>query len=515
MNPIQSGCRKGRPSRARLLAVGALALSLAACNTDKLLNVTDPALLPPSAVSDPNAVNSLYLGALSDFFIAYSGNSSTAAEGYVPVSGVLSDELYNGDTFTTRIAADQRALQPVTLGNVSDGAYLRLQRARISARRAAVAVNNITPDSVAKYARLKAFEAYAYVTLGEGWCGNIPLSYLPDSSGIDPAAIVYTPGFSTQAVMDSAVARFNIALAKNPNDRLAQVGKARALLMHADATHLADLQAAAAAVATVPTTFVFQIQHSANAPYEYNPIYGLQSNGRYGVSNFEGSGNRPDSLPATTAVPTFGYRAAADPRAPYQYTGRAFSSSRREYWDNNYPSYQSPVPLASGVEARLIEAEAALSAGDVTTFMAKLNGLRAQAGTLIPLLRPNQVIPNNNTWCAQSLIGLTTNPPALVCPAFPSPAGLAAMPALTDPGTAAGRIQLLFQERALWLFDTGHRLGDMRREMRVWGLGENQVYPTGPFYRGGTYGNDKEYSVPFNEQNNTQYVPAQCSTTTP
>jgi hypothetical protein len=492
MNPIHTGGRKGRPSMARLLAVGAIALPLAACNTDKLLDVTDPALLPPSAVNDPNAVNSLYLGALSDFYIAYSGNSDTNNEGYVPISGVLSDELYVGDTFTTRIAADQRQLQPVTLGNVSDGDYLRLQRARTSARRAAVAVHTVTPNDLPTYARLKAVEAYAYVTLGEGWCGNVPISYLPDSSGVNPSAIIYTRGFTTAELMDSATVRFNDALTANSTDRLAQIGKARALLMRATTGDVARLQAAAAAVASVPTTYVFQIQHSANAGYEYNPIWVLESNGRYGVSNREGSGNRPDSAATTTAAAGFPYRELQDPRIPYirrpTTTGRAFSSNIFEWYDYNYPVFQAPVPLASGVEARLIEAEAALASGDSATWLAKLNSLRAQAATLIPLLRPQQI----------QQFPMTLAP-------------------LTDPGTQAARIRLMFQERALWLFDTGHRLGDMRREMRFWGLTESDVYPTGAFtpQRGGSFGHDKEYPVPFNEQNNIEYSAALCNTTVP
>jgi len=35
-----------------------------------------------------------------------------------------------------------------------------------------------------------------------------------------------------------------------------------------------------------------------------------------------------------------------------------------------------------------------------------------------------------------------------------------------DPGTQVGREDLLFRERAFWLFATGHRLGDLRRLAR-------------------------------------------------
>jgi hypothetical protein len=45
-----------------------------------------------------------------------------------------------------------------------------------------------------------------------------------------------------------------------------------------------------------------------------------------------------------------------------------------------YNSFAAPVIVASGVEARLIEAEAALHANDFTTWKAKLDAARASFG---------------------------------------------------------------------------------------------------------------------------------------
>ena len=85
-------------------------------------------------------------------------------------------------------------------------------------------------------------------------------------------------------------------------------------------------------------------------------------------------------------------------------------------------SSSSPSILTTGAEARLIEAEAALASGDVATWLGKLNTLRATAIT--PAMSP-----------------------------------------LTDPGSTDARVDLLFRERAFWLFLTGHRFGDLRRLM--------------------------------------------------
>jgi len=122
--------------------------------------------------------------------------------------------------------------------------------------------------------------------------------------------------------------------------------------------------------------------------------------------------------------------------------------------------------VADGIEARLIEAEAMLQNGDGPGMVNALNALRADAG-------------NNGNFN---------------------------LPALTDPGTTDGRVDLLFRERAFWLFATGHRLGDMRRLVRQYGRPANTVFPTGPYFKGGNYGTDVNLPVPFAEQNNPNFT---------
>ncbi len=92
----------------------------------------------------------------------------------------------------------------------------------------------------------------------------------------------------------------------------------------------------------------------------------------------------------------------------------------------------APVPLATGTEARLIEAEAALAAANATDYLAKLNVPRAAftGGTLAPL---------------------------------------------ADPGTKAAREDLLFRERAFWMYFTAHRVGDLRRLVRQYGRAATSV----------------------------------------
>jgi hypothetical protein len=157
--------------------------------------------------------------------------------------------------------------------------------------------------------------------------------------------------------------------------------------------------------------------------------------------------------------------------------------------DNAAPLYypikfgipSTEIPLASGIEARLIEAETELQAGDAS-WLATLNALR------------------------------TTCTDAATC-ATPAPAGtgnVAGLPPLTDPGLGTlpagetakdARADLIFRERAFWMFGTGTRLGDLRRLIRQYGRAANSVFPTGPYAGGAipdvpSYGEDVSITLP-------------------
>jgi hypothetical protein len=113
------------------------------------------------------------------------------------------------------------------------------------------------------------------------------------------------------------------------------------------------------------------------------------------------------------------------------------------------PFVLTPFTLASGIEARLIEAEVALHSADPTWL------------TLLNQLRETAPIPGTDQPAPQQL------------------------PDLTDPGDSpndSARVTLLFAERAAWLFVTGERQGDLRRLLRQnsW-LHQQQVYPVGPY----------------------------------
>jgi hypothetical protein len=148
----------------------------------------------------------------------------------------------------------------------------------------------------------------------------------------------------------------------------------------------------------------------------------------------------------------------------------------------------TPIRLADGLEARLIEAEADLAAGG-PAWLATLNSLRA---TCI------------GTAACAPVPGLTA----------------ASLPPLADPGTPSSRLDLVMKERAMWLFLTGHRQGDLRRLAHVYGRDPATLWPTGTYTNAGfppkvsasnndgvPYGNDVVLLPPASEQtNNTLYT---------
>ena len=125
---------------------------------------------------------------------------------------------------------------------------------------------------------------------------------------------------------------------------------------------------------------------------------------------------------------------------------------------------------ASGIEARLIEAENELDLGNTGPWLGLLNDVRGTVG-LAPL---------------------------------------------ADPGTAEGRVALMFRERAFWFYLTAHRLGDLRRMVRQYGLDAESVFPTGAYHKQGlTRGTQVTFVIPQPEENNPEFDASACNPLVP
>jgi hypothetical protein len=299
---------------------------------------------------------------------------------------------------------------------------------------------------------------FAYIIFGENYCSGVPFSTLKDDQ-----TIAYGDPQTTQQIFTIAIAKFDTAItvatgvggAKATSlINAAKVGRGRALL---DLARYAD---AAAAVAGVAADFKFELQHSDNSARENNGVWSLSINGgRWGVADKEGKNGLP-------------FRSASDVRV----SSRPRSINNGNGFDGGpmfealkYPARTTPVVLADGVEAELIRAEAQLQAKDAAGFLTTLNNLRGNAAVLAARGYAGSLAP------------------------------------LTDPGTDGARQDLLFKERAYWLFLTAHRVGDLRRLIRQYGRGAETVFPTGPYSSNGRstiYGTDTSFPIPVEELNN-------------
>ena len=99
-------------------------------------------------------------------------------------------------------------------------------------------------------------------------------------------------------------------------------------------------------------------------------------------------------------------------------------------------------------------------------------------------------------------------------PTDPTTEPIGALSALSTANITAsgGAVNLLFAERARWLWLTAHRLGDMRRLVRPktqggYELPVNTVFPTGPYFKVNfaTYGTDVNFPIPITEKQNPNF----------
>jgi starch-binding outer membrane protein, SusD/RagB family len=204
------------------------------------------------------------------------------------------------------------------------------------------------------------------------------------------------------------------------------------------------LPAAAAAVAAVPEGFVYETEHATTPAALHNGVFEAFNNGEFGVLDQEG-------------INGLNYVSAEDLRVQGD-SGLGSDLNTESWFPNKYANFDASIPTADYTEAQLIIAESELQTGGLAAMTDRLNALRAVAGL------PEDIVA---------------------------------------PGDAVSGADLLFRERAFWLYATGHRLGDMRRLIRQYGRDAETVFPTGDYFKGGlTYGTDVNLPLPRREQNN-------------
>ncbi|MEA2724308.1 MAG: hypothetical protein QOH59_2079 [Gemmatimonadales bacterium] len=436
-------------------AVPLFLTGVAACG---LLDTNQPNIVGVEDLDSPVGAATKRLGAISTFTLAKDGDFNPVAvpgnddsfndnsDGYILTSGILSDELVNSGFIPSRTEIDLRRATPVTAG--LGALFQSLHRARNSAEDAAASLQAFgdAPDTDTGIPEMLSLAGFTYIFFAEGFCSGVPVSHTVNDQ------IEFGQPLTTAQLLETAIVRFNTALAHpsivpgDPIHSLASVGLGRALL------NQGLFPEAAAAVAAVPPDFLYETEHATTPVALHNGVFEATNNGEFGVFDQEG-GNGLDFVSA------FDVRVQGD-------SGLGSDNNTESWFPNKYPNFDASIPTADYLEAQLIIAESELQAGAFPAMTQRLNDLRLASGF--------DFDPDNDPD-----------------PDLPNPADLTTA---TD---------LLFRERAFWLYATGHRLGDLRRLIRQpYGRDPETVFPTGGHFRGDTYGTDVNLPLPRREFNN-------------
>ncbi len=405
----------------QVAAAALLTLPVVACSSqiDELLSAESPARLSESGLLQSSNASLLVASAVADF--------ECALGGHIVASGLAAGELVDATQTAARWSYDRREVLPQdALYSTSSceglGMYTPVNTARHTNDQATQKLEEWTDQQVPNRQRLIATTAamagYSTLLLGEDFCS---------------ATINVGPELSTDQVLDSAIARFTKAItaATAANDQnllnLARVGRARAYLDRGNKA------AAATDAGAVPVAFVYNAVHNTLSARRQNRIF-TQNN---------------QSLAVTIAAPyrNMTVQGLPDPRVSITNANRLASDQVNPlYLQNKYSSLTAPTPIATGIEAQLILAEAQGGAQGI----AILNALRARAGVALPAL----------TAAEQAAFSTT-----------------------------------LAEERNRELFLQGNRWFDMKRL----NIAQNPAAGT-PYSKGGSYGNQRCWPLPDAEK---------------
>ncbi len=454
--------------RARAPGIGwggwLLAMMSAGCRPSDVLSVPPPAgVVTSGSLANQSGAEGALAAARAQLFYAADGFYFS---GLLSWSGMLADELtFSGFAFIAGYA-NIDARETVAQGGFlesADRSWQSLLQARAALIQAVPGLAKYEPASAqSSIGEAYALAGYAELLIAESYCSGSLLSQIEPGGRID-----YGQPITNDSLLVLATAHFDSAVAHANGDPtvlgLASVGLGRALLDRG------QYAGAAVAVQSVPTSFAYNVElpptYNFGTTQFSNPYaWGIQDpTGRiFNVADVKGmnglnfiSGNDPRLTFDTTMQTYDGLNGGAVPGT--------------WYLPLKFETNLTLMPLATGIEARLIQAEAALQAQQSVTWAGDLNTLRADSADTKVVFQ--NLLPADST---------TTAP-------------------------RAEQVDVMFRERAFWLFGTGTRLGDLRRLVRQYGRDPSTVFPTGAYPNGGnpflpapipSYGTDVSLTLP-------------------
>ena len=445
----------------------------AACNVkEELLQPQNPGLIDQSAVGSPTAAAALKIGAMGrlKWVVSDPAPAGFGGSSVWEASGLLSDEFMNSDFQNSQNDVDQRTMSP---DNVVAN-YSRTTQARGFIRDAIAAELKYEPTKTADIGELYMALGFIEMTLAENFCNGIPL-------GSNVAGVVdYTSDeFKSRTnaeVYDVALTHIDSALAILGSATDVNTVAVRNATLITKARILVNKGQYAAAAALVPVSvipsnyqYVFITQASSNNDdlgiWTLNNSVARMTVGDSSVNYLGKQFSIGNVIPfATLNDPRVPILKGTDAKLPAE-DGGLTPLFIQQIWKGR----DDPIPMVSGIDARLIEAEAKLGASDFAGMMTILNALR-------------------------------TAPPRI---GNFQPATMTAIS--TTPTTKDAATSLFFREKAFWQFGRGQRLSDLRRLVRQYGRSQDKVFPVGQHYKGGVFGSDVAFPVPDAERINPQF----------
>ena len=357
------------------------------------------------------------------------GNYQEAVDDIIRYSALLTDEMIVSGTFDTRLQVDRRRIQ-VNNATLTGVMYTPLHQARMQADTTADLLRNRLQDPAFEevldqlnegIALGKLYGGFSRIWMAELYCWSILTGMFPESSPLIP------DNRMVQALIFLQEAETLAAIAGLEEIRLAAIaGQARAHLW------LRNFPQAATLAAEVPRDFVHWAEFSQNDPVQYNEMYmftwgDIQSiRWTVGDGTTQTRGNeRWEHFDEFLSLNLLELE-------PEGFT--AFTSSIPVSLQGLYNEADSRVLSASGVEAMLIRAEAAVRSGQTATAEQLLNDLRSD-------------------YSLRATIQWGVDPPD----------SADELQDLTLAGTLAQDLRTVAAERARELWLTGDRLTTSRR----------------------------------------------------
>lgn len=405
---------------------------LSACSLDNLVDV-----------EDPEAGKTLSEG----FVRSREGALGLFNTSLVNLKSSVNDISRDVGIFTDEITVIPKTADPIGWTKIegryeeSDGLgykgvvvgwYSGLNRSRVTASQTRQ-LTRLLNDSTLNFtiAGGYALEGYSILLLAENFCSGVPLTKVTVDGVIE-----YGHSVSTVDMFKTSISLFDSALAiEHDSSRynvLAKIGKARAYM------GLGNYEEAFNAIRSITQADKFELAYTMQVTpgtTSSRPTNAFWA-GRRVAAYHDYYDSQIINNEGINGLVWYSNPSAIDPRLPVTIVRRNGIPQFTDTVRQAKFAGNSNFPLARWIEGKLIESEYYLSEGDVR-WLESLNEARRTVG----------------------------------------------LPDTTDPGSVDSRVNLLFRERAYWLYLEGHRLADMRRLVRQYGRSPHVVYPVGRYGR--------------------------------